>query len=277
MGDDEKESDARAVENPITDMFKLSEGMYDLVPGLRRMILFSYFYLGSTLLIILGFILVFLAANNAFGVVILLLMFVIGVLSFSLLRKLNGFIKYFSIRHKAIKAVYEEHEVSIPKGADPIERLTIYLSQKDARLKKAMKQKGLKRDHTVKAGGSSYTFDAFASERPSLMHSLFASGDPGYSLFVRSMDSFPTLMQVMEFDSAVTKSCNALGLVPTRAIIVVSGAKNDLDDSVYENLLTSPIVVKSGLISSEKYACSVQVVTESSDGKYDFIPFIPIA
>jgi hypothetical protein len=271
-----KESDARAVENPITDMFKLSEGMYDLVPELKRMILYSYFYLGSTLLIIFFFLLVFLV-NNLFLFMILLFMFIIGIVSFSLLRKLNGFIKYFSIRHKAIKAVYEEHEVSIPRGDDPVERAITYVSQKDSRLKDIIKDRGLKRNHTIKAGGSIFTFDGFACARPAIMHTLFASGDPGYSLFIKNMKEYPTLMQLMDFDSAVTKSCKALGIVPSRAIIVVTGAKKELDDAVYESVLASPIVVKSGLFMSERFTCSVQIITESPDGKYDFIPFMPIA
>lgn len=277
MPKDAKESDARAVENPITDMFELSEGVYDLVPELKRMILYSYFYLGSTLLIIFAFLLVFLAAENAFGFLILLFMFIIGVVSLLLLRKLNGFIKYFSIRHSAIKAVYEEHEVSIPKGADPIERIVTYLSQKDPKLKEIIRQKGLKRSHAIKAKGASYSYDAFACEEPSLMSTLFGSCDPGYSLFVKTMDAFPTAMQLMDFDSSVTKSCAALGLVPSRAIVLVSNAKNELDDAVYDSILSSPITVKQGLFMSERYSCSVQIVTESSDGKYDFIPFMPIA
>lgn len=278
MTEKEKESDARAVENPITDMFKLSEGVYDLVPELKRMILYSYFYLGSTLLIIFGFLLVFLVPpTNIFGFLVLLFMFIIGIVSFTLLRKLNRFIKYFSIRHQAIKAVYEEHEVSIPSGADPVERVVTYVSQKDTRLKGIIKDKGLKRDHAIKAGGSSFTFDAFGCAHPAIMHTLFASGDPGYSIFIKSMKEYPTLMQLMDFDSAVTKSCKALGLVPSRAIILVTGAKSELDDAVYESILASPIVVNSGILMSEKFTCSVQIITESPDGKYDFIPFMPIA
>jgi hypothetical protein len=277
MPEEIRDSDARAVENPITDMFKLSEDVYTLIPEMKKMILYSYFYFGSTLLILLGFILVFLVAANVFGVLILLLMFIIGILSLLLLRKLNRFIKYFSIRHSAIKAVYEEQETDIPSGADPAERIITYLSRRDPPLKKIIQQNHLKRNYTIKTGSGSYTFDLLAFKKPSLRSILFGGGDTGYSLFVKVMHAYPTLMQVLEFDAAVTKGCKSLGLVPTRAIILVSGAKNELDDATYETIFTSPIVVKHGLLMSERYLCSVQIVAEGPDGKYDFIPFIPMA
>lgn len=277
MSADEKVDDARVVDNPITDMFQLSEDLYTLIPELRRMLLYSYFYLVATLFVIFVFIMLAFATNNIFVVILLIMMFLIGAISFNLMRKLSRFIDYFSVKHKAINAVYETHDVAIPAGEDPVARLVTHIASRDLRLKGILRQMGLKRNYPVKKGRSKYTFDAVALARPSLTYRLFSYGDPGYALFIKVMDAYPTMMRVVEFEGMVSECARSMGIAPTRAVILVVRPENELDDNVYDHILSTPLTFRAGLLLSRRCTCTVQIVTEGEDGRYDFIPFIPFA
>ena len=270
-----EKSDIRAVENPITDLLNLSEKLYTFIPELRRMTKYFYIYLSITLFLLFILLVLLLVFGNPVLFLIVLFVFLVGIILIQNQRRLMKFIEYYSARHKAIKSVYEEHEVKIPEGADSIERLITYLLKKDAPLKAIVLQKNTHRNFVQKIKNENYNFDLVAYKKPGILYELFGYGEMGYTLIIKKFDNYPLLMETMNYEQAVMELCRNKGLLPSRIIILVEKPNNNLDDNVYEYIINNPVRIKKGLIFKTEFVCTMQIITEGNDNNYDFIPYVP--
>jgi type IV secretory pathway TrbD component len=207
--------------------------------------------------------------------IILVGLFILGMVILEIMADLRGFIDYYALRHRAIKSVRDEDPVAyIPQGSDVVHRLLAYLSNKHPQIMSLMSQPQNVQTPALMRGASGmmYQFDAFVGVRGSSLWRLLGMGSPGFSLFVKAFDHPPTrsdmeaLKRAAEDVSAETKS------PPSRVIAVWKATGDEGLDAAAYDYVTSEVVDFTHL--GNRYRCSLEVITESPDGTYDFVPFV---
>ena len=270
--------DVRAVENPISAVIDLGEEVYTRLPEFRRMTLYALVFIGFFLVLLFFLIIagiVILLTQDGPGLLIAsLVFFVIGLLAFRKLRRSRDFFRYYEARHKAIRAVRDEEVVRVPLGPDPEGRLLAYLASRDPGLAAAVKQGRIQRNSSLPGKRGSYPFALSAIRASDLFHDLFKMGDAGCAVFVRTSTRYPVLKEIMDFETAVKDVCEKSSVAPTRAVWLVHSASEPLSEDVYDYVVKKVVEVDRGFITKDVHVCSLQVVTEISDGTYDFIPFV---
>ena len=119
--------DVRAVENPISAMFDLSEDVAQQAPNIKSLVHYASAFIIVWLIINLFLGLALLVTGQLFLMLIMLVLFIMGVTSLILLRRINHFFKYFVARQRAITAVRQmDPMVYAPKGNNVTERLVTY-------------------------------------------------------------------------------------------------------------------------------------------------------
>ena len=122
------QQDARAVENPISAIFDLSEDVARQAPVIRSMVRYASAFIIIWLIVALFLVLALLVGRNWFFLLIMLSLFVIGVVSVVLLHRMNRFFKYYVARQRSIKAVRDmDPMVYAPQGKTVTERFVTYL------------------------------------------------------------------------------------------------------------------------------------------------------
>ena len=113
-------SDARAVENPISAIFDLSEKVAKQAPVIKSMVRYASAFIIVWLIVSFFLILALLAQGIVFMFLIMLALFVVGFVALILLRRMNRFFRYYAARHRAIKAVRDmDPMVYVPRGKTP--------------------------------------------------------------------------------------------------------------------------------------------------------------
>jgi hypothetical protein len=270
--------DVRAVENPISAVIDLGEEVSARLPEFRRMTLYALVFIGFFLVLLFFLILagiVILLTQDGPGLLIAsLVFFIIGILAFQKLRRSRDFFRYYEARHRAIRAVREEEVVRVPPGPDPESRLIAYLATRDPGFARAVSEGRVQRNAAVQGKRGAPSFAISAVRASDIWHDLFKMGDAGCAVFARTSTRYPTLKEVMEFEAAVKDVCEKMSVAPTRAAWLVHSASEPLSEDVYDYVVKKVIEVDRGFITKDIHVCSLQVVTELSDGTYDFIPFV---
>jgi hypothetical protein len=132
----------------------------------------------------------------------------------------------------------------------------------------------VKRNAPLPGRRGTHPFDLSAITVSGLLHDWFKVGAPGCAVFVKTATQYPTMKEVIDFEAAVKDVCEKTGVAPTRAVWLVHSAAGPLSEDVYDYAVKKVIEVQTGLVFKDTHACSLQIVTELSDGTYDFIPFV---
>ncbi len=212
--------------------------------------------------------------ENLFLGAVLAALFVLGIVILNLMRDIRGFFSYYVLRHRAIKSVREEDPVvHIPKGEDATQRLLTHLSQRHPELRGQARQGYVQAPAVMKGkSGLLYQIDAYVRGRPSALWRPLGLGETGYAIFIKAFTGVPTKKDLESLKRAVEDICQAEKVPPTRVIALWTPKEEEaLSDEAYDFLVTQVVTFRH---SGQEFKCSLELVTESPDGTYDFIPFV---
>ncbi|MFQ5552538.1 MAG: hypothetical protein ACE5EW_02295 [Thermoplasmata archaeon] len=202
-------------------------------------------------------------------------LFVLGIVILNLMKDLRGFFSYYALRHRAIRSVREEDPVvHVPKGKDAVQRLLTYFSERHPEVRQQAQMGRVQTPALLKGrSGLVYSFDGFIQGQPSALWRPFGLGETGYAIFIKAFTEAPTAKDLKALKRAVEDVCQVLKVPPTRVIALWTppGEPKALSDEAYD-LLTNEVVTYRR--AGTDYRCSLELITESPDGTYDFIPFV---
>jgi len=263
--------DARAVENPISSIFDLSEDVAKQAPVIRSMVRYASAFIIVWLIITFFLLLALLSQGNIIFFLIMLALFIVGFVAIILLRRMNRFFKYYVVRHKAIKAVRDlDPMVYAPQGNTSTERFVTYHRGHNPAMfgrNVEVAMPGIVQGNQ----GSQYSFDAYIREPAGGLWKLFGLGRHGFAIYVKRFDTIPKGNEVQAFKNAVEDVTSRTRIPPSRVVVLWERkADETIDDRVYQFIMTQPVT---GRHRFRKYVCNLEIVSET-EGTYDFIPFM---
>ncbi len=270
MGDN-MEKDSRAVENPISSIFDLSEDVAKQAPVIKSMVKYASAFIFIWLFVNFILMLVFLGSNFLLFL-IMVGVFITGIMAIILLRRMSRFFKYYVARHRSITAVREmDPMVYAPKGNNAIERFMTFLRGHNKDLygtNVEVAMPGIVQGQL----GKSYSFDTYIKESPGTLWNIFGLGKHGFSIYVKYFDHSPTINEIKAFKDAV-EDVTARTRVPPSRVVALWERKEDeiLSDDTYKFVMENMVKGKHRV---RTFACSMEIVSET-DGTYDFIPYMP--
>lgn len=207
---------------------------------------------------------------------ILVPFFFLGLITMGYLREIQRFFDYYALRHQIVKSVRDADPVAhVPDGADSTQRLLGFLASRNLEIATLLQTPGAISAPAVLQGksGMMYEFNAYLRKAPSGTWRVLGIGSPGFGLFVKAFPAPPKASDLQALKRAVEDICSATKIPPARVVAVwrVEG-DGRLPEDAYE-FVTKEVVRFSRL--GKEFTCSVQSIAETSDGTYDFIPFIP--
>ena len=266
-------ADARAVENPITAIFDLAEDVNTEAPKIRKLVTYATVFICFWLFIDFILILAILVENLIISI-FLIILFVLGVLTLSLLRRLNDFFRYYTHRHRVIKSVREDDPVIlVPDGKDEVDRLVRFLISRNPGLRQSVSLRDASEPHILKGRtGTFYQFDGYISSSPGTFWKVLGLGYPGYQLFIKLFDSPPAAEDLMAMKRAVEDISQGSSIPPSRVIALWHRkGEEEITEEAYEVLVTQVAIMRK---RSRTYACSLELVVENDDGTYEFVPYV---
>jgi ABC-type multidrug transport system fused ATPase/permease subunit len=262
-------SDARAVENPISAIFDLSEKVAKQAPLIKSMVRYASAFIIVWLFISFFLLLALLVSGNIIMFLIMLALFVVGFVALVLLRRMNRFFRYYVARHRAIKAVRDmDPMVYAPQGKTPTERFVAFLRGHNPAISGRNVEVAMPGIVHGKQA-MEYRFDAYIREPASGFWRIFGFGKHGFAIYIKEFDAAPTLKGMRSFKEAV-EDVSARSKIPPNRIVALWERKEDqtLDDEVYRYVMKKPAGMKRIF---RKYTCNLEIVSET-EGRYDFIP-----
>ncbi len=264
------EKDARAVENPISAIFDLSEDVAKQAPVIRSMVRYASAFIAIWLFV--NFLIMLAVLSNNFILFLIMFgLFIIGIVAMILIRRMNRFFKYYVARHSSISSVREmDPMVYAPEGNTPAERFMSYLRAHNKALYGTNVEAAMP---GIVQGqeGKSYSFDIHIKEAPGSMWNVFGLGRHGFAVYVKYFDHSPTLAGMKAFKDAV-EDVTARTRIPPSRVVALWERKEDeiLADDVYRFVMDQMVQGKHRV---RTFACSMEIVSET-DGTYDFIPYM---
>ena len=272
------EVDPRAMENPITALFDLSEQISEKSFHIRRNVwyslLFVVLWMGLTLIIVLDNI----VNRNPVAVIIFIMILASGFFTLRVIFFNYRFFDYFTMRYHAIRLVREGNpNLYVPKGDTPVERFLNHLTSNFPPFSQLLNShpESLQFSAILRGlSGGAYQFDAYIGipgGSPILKSTNLpkAMVKQGYALFIKIFDIPPTMGQITGLEQTI-KDITAQTCLPPRVIALTDGGKVELPEDVYKHLTE-----KGSIASCKKgnYPFNVQVVKGVEDA-YDFVPLI---
>jgi hypothetical protein len=258
------------VEDPISSIFDLSDRVAQMAPTVRRL----YRYTATILvlwIIIMAVVILSTIGRNLLLAGLAILGLVIGVLALSLLRQTDAFFRNFVQRHRAIRLVREaDPVVKIPEGRTAIERLTRYLVEENPTVAATLRE----RNDAVRYRIALPTRDRpvpldLVIERPgSWAARVFGIGNPGFAIIARLAPANVGLSDLQLLESDVVQAQAGLRGAVVR-LILLRPQPAPLPEDAYEYAVGHPVVLGGKLA---RHRASLEVITESPDGTYDFVP-----
>jgi len=265
--------DARAVENPITAIFDLAEDVNREAPKIRKLVTYSTFFIGIWLFIDFILIIAFIGENFIISL-FLIVLFVLGVLSLSLIRRLNDFFRYYSRRHRVIMSVRNEDPVVlVPEGKDAVHRLINFLVSRNPGLRESYSLSSASKSQILRGkSGTFYQFDGYISSSSGPFWRVLSIGYPGYQIFIKLFESPPTPEDLMAMKAGVEDISMANRIPPSRVIALWQRSEGEeISEGAYETLVTEVTRFRKG---SRAFACSLELIVENDDGTYEFVPYV---
>jgi hypothetical protein len=266
-----KDSRFRAMEDPLTSLFDLADRLSHIAPWILTriritliFILFSLFF--TVLILILG-----ITTANVILVLIFSGFLIAGIMSLHMVLKTRQLFRYFALRHAAISAVREEPVSKIPPGKTPAIRFLNYLRSKNPRFRSLMdRQPQIVRLPGELRGrsGREYRFDACVLVTPGWLSRIFVRP---YLLLIKVLPAYPTVEDLRSLQRTVSDISAALHTLPSRVVLIVSGTETgEVSDEVYRRVMDGLEIA----FGSKMRRVLLQIVIESPDGTYDFIPIV---
>lgn len=266
-------ADARAVENPISAIFDLAEDVNEEAPKFKKLVTYATAFIGFWLFIDLILILAFIA-NNFIISIFLMVLFVLGVVTLSLLRRMNDFFRYYTQRHRVIMSVRNDDPVIlVPEGKDAVSRLITYLVSRNPGLRESYSLGRASEPQILKGRtGTFYQFDGYIHRSSGTFWRILGIGYPGYQLFIKCFGSAPTVEDLMALKRGVEDISKWNSVPPSRVIALWHrGEDEEITEGTYEALITQVVTLKKG---SKTFACSLELIVENDDGTYEFVPYV---
>ncbi|HEV8594346.1 MAG TPA: hypothetical protein VGR51_02335 [Thermoplasmata archaeon] len=229
--------------------------------------------LASAIIVAILLMLTFRGPALILGVVLVSL-FYLGMVILDLIQDVRSFFNYYALRYRVIRAVREaDPVVLVPQGATPVDRLLTLLGQRSEIVAGILANREHVRVPAILTGrtGVAYQFDAFLTW-PAGTLAPFGVGDRGTAVYVKAFDHAPTRADLEALRRAVQDVTGAVRLPPGRVIALwKTDGSAEIPEETYAFLTTEvvPVVLPGGA-----HACSIELVTEMTDGTYDFIPLI---
>ena len=264
------QKDIRAVENPISAMFDLSEDVAQQAPNIKSLVRYASAFILIWLIINFLLGLAFLITGQLFLMLIMLVLFIMGLTSLILLSRMNRFFRYYVARQRAITAVRQmDPMVYAPKGSNVTERLVTYLRASIPAFQR--KEVEVAMPGIVHGQTMQYSFDAYIKEPPGGMWKSTGMGMHGFAAYIKKFDAPPTLKDLQALKKAVEDVTQRTGIPPVRAIALWERAEDQtISDDAYNFVMNNGIQVKH---KSRNLTCAMEIVSET-EGSYDFIPYM---
>jgi hypothetical protein len=266
-------ADARAVENPITAIFDLAEDVNNEAPRIRKLVTYATAFIGIWLFIDLLLILAFIVDNLVISI-FLMVLFILGVFSLSLLRRLNDFFRYYSQRHRVITSLRKEDPVIlVPEGKDSVNRLINFLVSRNPGLRESYTLGNASEPRILRGrSGSFYQFDGYISRSPGPVWRSLRLGYPGYQIFIKLFESAPSSDDLNALKAAV-EDISAYNRIPPSRVIALwpRSEGEEITEGTYDTLITQVAMLRRG---SRTFACSLELIVENEDGTYEFVPYV---
>jgi hypothetical protein len=263
--------DARAVENPISAIFDLSEDVANKAPVIRSLVRYASAFIIVWLFVSFVLLIALLFDGNFFFFLIMLALFVIGVVSVVLLNRMNRFFKYYVARQRSIKAVRDmDPMVYAPQGKTVTERFITYLRGHNPAISGRdveVAMPGIVHGHH----GMEYSFDAYIREQPKGLWKAFGLGRHGFAIYIKRFDGPPDIEGVHSLKKAVEDVGVRSKIPPTRVVALWERKEDEtIQDSVYHFVIGQPVMLKHRF---RRFTCNLEIVSET-EGRYDFIPYM---
>lgn len=260
------------VEDPISAIFDLSDRVAAMAPTARRMywanMLIGVFWLFLTLVVILlG--LRYSAALSLLGA----LGFVLGLFALYLLRQTDRFFRGFVARHRTIRLVRDaEPIVRVPEGRTPIERLAHHFSTSNEKVGEALRENPdrLRYQKTWDVKGRTVKFDLAIARPGGFRWGLTGGGDGGFVVLARLGPETVDVKDLQQLELDLRTIAPKLPGQPVRCVLLRPKG-SPLSHEVYEYAVGHPVMLRKGL---RTYRLSTEIVTESPDGTYEFVPVV---
>ncbi len=152
--------------------------------------------------------------------------------------------RFIKCRFSAIDHSMKHQPTNIPKGKDPHTRYKNYLVEQN--MYPALKN--------------------IAKWEEDDYFNLKSHHKKGW-IFVKSLDGAPTSEELLQFRENCLKKRDR-GKIERAIIVYPENTEKPLSEEVYNSVIKTPI-------RTSRDICNIQLVEESNDGTYDFIPFIP--
>jgi hypothetical protein len=266
-------ADIRAVDNPISALFDLSEDVNKEAPRFRKLVRYASAFI--VIWLVVDFVLILATIRESLFVGgLLIAIFVLGLATLSMLMSLNDFFRYYVMRHQAIISVRnDEPVIRVPVGPTPAARLLVYMKARNPELNYLYGPNYVPPGQVIRGRtGAIYPLDVYMTRCSSVMWSLIGRGYPGYQLFVKGFDHAPRPEELMWFKAAAEDISRARRMPASRVIALwPRHREQDLSEESY-NLLLSQVVRTSH--RGKHFASSLELVIENDDGTYEFIPYI---
>ncbi len=207
--------------------------------------------------------------------IVLVALFILGFSILELMRDLRSFFDYYALRHRVIERVRQaDPVVYVPEGKDAVQRILTHLGNTNSDVRGLLAVPGSLAAPALLTGrsGLTYSFDAYARQESSLSWRLFGIGHAGFSVFVKSFETKPTLDALGSLKAAVEDVAKASRIPPARILVLWRSKKDEsVTPDVYEFLTKESARVK---LRGSTFACSLELAIEREDGTYDFIPVV---
>jgi len=267
------QADIRAVDNPISALFDLSEDVNREAPRFRKLVRYATAFIVIWLAVDFILILVTIRTSLLIGV-LLAAIFVLGLATLGMLLGLNDFFRYYVMRHRVIMSVRNEDPVvKVPEGPTPAARLLVHLRSRNPELNYLYPSNYLPAPLAVRGrSGVLYHLDLHMARRSGLAWRSIGRGYPGFQLFVKVFDRPPRPEELLWLKNAAEDVSRAKHMPASRVIALwPRQGEQDLSEESY-NLLMSQVVRSSH--RGKHFATSLELIIENDDGTYEFIPYI---
>jgi hypothetical protein len=206
---------------------------------------------------------------------VLVVLFYLGMVILALMRDIRAFFRYFEFRHRVVRSVRDaDPVVYIPPGTNHVQRLLNHLAAASPDIARLAAARGGVATPALLQGksGLTYSFDAYLHTPPSALWKVFGIGVAGFAVYVKAFDHAPTREDLGALKRAVEDVSAATRIPPARVIALWSAPEEgEVKEDAYAFLTTEVVRMDH---RGTAYACSLELITETPDGTYDFIPLV---
>ncbi len=262
-------------EDPLGAVFELSDRTVEMAPTARRRLrrASGVVVVGLLLLVALTVLLLLPVRSGPALALVAVATIALGVVALGLLRETDRDLRALVHRQQGVLLFRDADPApKVPEGRTPVERLTRYLRETNARIDALLRED---------PGAAKLRVDLPGGERPAPFDLLLVRpggaffrslglGEAGFAVLARVAPEAVTVADLERFAEDVANVAPHLEALPVRAILVRSGP-GPLPDAVYDYALDHPIPVTHGFTRARS---SLEILSENADGTYEAVPYV---